>query len=141
MVTAASSAAPGREIRPSGNNGTPSGGRRIWTRRLAGDGKPAVIYVRDKRHPNRPEPGATPSYHVGNRTIPDMINFWPPGASIAARRVLENALRSLGCSASTGRPFLIQPPPWGPVPVPEGELGRCPGQAPGGRMGNLPRAQ
>jgi hypothetical protein len=28
-------------------------------RRLPGDGKPAVIYVRDKRHPNRPEPGAT----------------------------------------------------------------------------------
>src|SRR6185437_173126 len=35
-----------------------------------------------------------------------MINFWPPGAPITARRVLENALRSLGCSASTGRRFL-----------------------------------
>jgi hypothetical protein len=59
---------------------------------------------------------------------------------ITTRRVLENVLRSLGCSPSTGRPVLIQPPPWGPAPVPEGELIRCPGRAPGGRMGDLPRA-
>ena len=59
---------------------------------------------------------------VGNRTIPDMINFCPPDAQITARRVLENVLRSLGCSAITGIPFPVQPPPWGPAPVPEGEL-------------------
>ena len=41
-------AGPGLEIRHSGNNGTPCGGRRIWTRRLGGDGKPAVIYVRNR---------------------------------------------------------------------------------------------
>jgi hypothetical protein len=29
---------------------------------------------------------------VENRTIPDMINFCPPGAPITARRVLENVL-------------------------------------------------
>ena len=68
---------------------------------------------------------------VVNRTIPDMINFCPQGTPIRARRVPENVLRSPGCPASTRRPFLIQPPPWGPAPVPEGELARCPDQAPG----------
>ena len=82
-----------------------------------------------------------PPRDVGNRTIPDMINFWPPGAPITARRVLENALRSLGCSASTGRPFLIQPPPWARRPYPRAN---CPVVQAGLRAGGwdiLPRAQ
>jgi len=31
-----------------------------------------------------------------NRTIPDMINFCPPGTPITARKALKNVLQNLG---------------------------------------------
>ena len=61
-----------------------------------------------------------------------MINFCHQvPRSRPARKALKNVLRSLGCSASTGRPLFIQPPPWGPAPVPESEPVRCPDRTPG----------
>ena len=51
------------ELRPSGPAGTTERSVAVGGSGPPplGDGKPAVIYVRDKRHPNRPELGATPS--------------------------------------------------------------------------------
>ena len=55
-----------------------------------------------------------------------MINFWPPGAPITARRVLENVLRSLGCLASTGGRFLYSRHV--PGARTRGRTGPCPGR-------------
>jgi hypothetical protein len=40
----------------------------------------------------RANPSGAP--RVVNRTIPDMINFGPPGTPITARRALKNVLSS-----------------------------------------------
>lgn len=84
--------------------------------------------------------GGRPTSRVVNRTIPDMINFCPRSTPNNARRALENVLQSLGCSASTGRPVLIQPPPWARRPYPRANGSVVQTGLRGGRMGNLPRA-
>ena len=70
-------------------------------------------------------------------SIPDMINFCPRSTPNKARRALENVLRRLGCSASTGRPVLIQPPPWARRPYPRANGSAVQTGLRGGRMGKL----
>jgi hypothetical protein len=55
---------------------------------LAREGKRRLKVPGSKVNPMRRESGG-----VGNRTILDMINFWPPGAPITVRRALKNVLQ------------------------------------------------
>ncbi len=90
--------------------------------------------------PGSGNPMRRESRGVGKRTFDSRRDqLLPAGHPITARKALENVLRSPGDSASTGRPVLIQPPPRGPAPVPEGELARYPDRAPGRADGNLPQ--
>jgi len=50
------------------------------------------------------------------RTIHDMINFWPPSTPITARRALKNVLQSPRVYQSRGRRFLYSPRVTAPHP-------------------------
>jgi len=53
----------------------------------------------------RADPGPPGIQPVENRTIPDMINFCPPGTPITARKASKNVLQSRRVDQSRGRRF------------------------------------